>query len=104
MVVSPVHIEEASAISDNEEKLEILAILERLGTPAKCDLERTRARAEFLHSRKFGVADAAHVAFAEATADVFITCDDRLARKCRREKVGVLTVSPVEFTVAEDLK
>jgi predicted nucleic acid-binding protein len=104
MVVSPVHIEEANAISDTEERREILAVLETLGTAAKCDVAATRARAEFLHSRNFGIADAAHVAFAEATADVFITCDDRLARKCRREKVGVTTVNPVEFTIAEDLK
>ena len=104
MVVSPVHFEEASAIRDVEERREILAVLENLGTAAQCDLAATRARAEYLHSRKFGIADAAHVAFAEATADVFITCDDRLARKCRREKVGAATVNPVEFTIAEDLK
>ena len=104
MVVSPVHFEEANAISDTEERREILAVLETLGTAAKCEVAATRARAEFLHSRNFGIADAAHVAFAETTADVFITCDDRLARKCRREKVGVTTVNPVEFTIAEDLK
>ncbi len=104
MVVSPVHIEEANAISDVEERREILAVLEKLGTAAECDMAATRARAEYLHSRKFGVADAAHVAFAEASADVFITCDDGLARKCRREKVGVTTLNPVDFTIAEDLK
>ena len=104
MIVSPVHIEEANAISDTEERREILTVLETLGTAAKCDVATTRARAEFLHSRKFGIADAAHVAFAEASADVFITCDERLVRKCRREKVGVTTVNPVEFTIAEDLR
>jgi predicted nucleic acid-binding protein len=104
MVVSPVHIEEANAISDVEERREILAVLEKLGTAAGCDMAATRARAEYLHSRKFGIADAAHVAFAEATADVFITCDDQLMRKCRREKVGVTTVNPIEFTITEDLK
>ena len=104
MVVSPVHIEEASAIRDVEERREILAILEKLGTAVECDMAAARARGEYLHSRKFGIADAAHVAFAEAIADVFITCDDRLVRKCRREKVGVVTVNPVEFTMAEDLK
>ena len=104
MVVSPVHIEEANAISDTEEKREILAVLEKFGTAAKCNVAETRARAEFLHSRRFGIADAAHVAFAEATADILITCDDRLIRKCRIEQVGVITVNPVEFTIAEDLK
>jgi len=104
MVVSHVHIEEANAISDVEERRELLAVLENLGTAAECDRAAARDRAEHLHSRKFGLADAAHVAFDEATADVFITCDDRLARKCRREKVRVTTLNPVEFTIAEDLR
>jgi predicted nucleic acid-binding protein len=104
MVVSPVHFEEANAISDVEERQEIIAVLERLGTTAKCDVAAARARAEYLHARKFGLADAAHVAFAEATADVFISCDDRLVKKCRREKVTVTTMTPTEFTITEDLK
>jgi predicted nucleic acid-binding protein len=104
MVVSPVHFEEANAISDAEERREIVVVLERLGTAAECDMAATRARAEDLHSRKFGIADAAHVAFAEAAADFFISCDDRLVRKCRREKVTVTAMNPVEFTIAEDLK
>jgi predicted nucleic acid-binding protein len=103
MVVSPVHFEEANAISDVEERQEIVAVL-GLGATAECDLAAARARADYLHARKFGVADAAHVAFAEATADVFISCDDRLVKKCRREKVAVTTMTPTEFTIAEDLK
>jgi len=63
-----------------------------------------RQEAEDLTSRKFGIADGAHVAFAEATADFFISCDDRLVRKCRREKVTVTAITPIEFTIAEDLK
>lgn len=104
MAVSPVHIEEASAISDVEERQELLAVLENLGTEAECDRAAARTRAEYLHSKKFGIADAAHVAFAEAIADFFITCDDRLVKKCRREKVGVATLNPVEFTIVEDLR
>lgn len=71
---------------------------------AECDVTATRARAEALHARKFGIADAAHVAFAEAAVDFFISCDDRLVKKCRREKVAVTTMNPVEFTIAEELK
>jgi len=104
MIVSPVHFEEAKAINDVEERGEIIAVLERLGTMAECNVVATRGRAEDLHARKFGLADAAHVAFAEATADVFISCDDRLVKKCRREKVAVATMTPTEFTIAEDLK
>jgi predicted nucleic acid-binding protein len=103
-VVSPVHFEEANAINDVEERREILAVLEKIGGAAKCDVAAARVRAEDLHAKKFGLADAAHVAFAEATADVFISCDDRLVKKCRREKVAVTAMNPVEFTIAEDLK
>lgn len=104
MVVSSVHFEEANAISGAEEKREIVAILERLGTAAECDRVATRARAENLYSRKFGIADAAPIAFAEVTAGFFISCDDRLVRKCRREKITVIAMNPVEFTLVEDLK
>ena len=81
-----------------------MVVLERLGTAADCDVAAARARAENLHFRQFGIADAAHVAFAEAAADFFISCDDRFVKKCKREKVRVPTVNPVEFTIAEDLK
>ncbi len=104
MIVSPVHFAEASAISDVEERREIIAVLEKLGTAAECDGAAARVRAEDLHAKKFGLADAAHVAFAEATTDFFISCDDRLVRKCRRTKVTVRAKNPVEFTIEEDLK
>jgi predicted nucleic acid-binding protein len=104
MVVSPAHLEEVSAIGDTEERREILAVLEKLGTMYECDLTAARARAGYLHSRKFGTGDAAHVALAEATADFFITCDDRLLRRCKREKVAIISMNPIEFTIAEDLK
>jgi predicted nucleic acid-binding protein len=104
MVVSPVHYEEANAISDAEERREIVAVLQTLGKAAKCNLPATRARAEDLQSRKFGVADAAHLAFAEATADFFISCDDTLVKKCKREDVSITVLNPVEFTILEDLK
>ena len=104
MVVSPVHFEEANTINDVEERRDVVVVLERLGTAADCDVAAARARAENLHFRQFGIADAAHVAFAEAAADFFISCDDRLVKKCKREKLRVPTVNPVEFTIAEDLK
>jgi predicted nucleic acid-binding protein len=104
MVVSPVHFEEVNAISDAKERREVLAVLEKLGITSECDLTAVRARAVDLHSRKFGIADAAHVALAEATADFFITCDDRLLRKCKRERVAIIAMNPVEFTITEDLK
>ena len=104
LVVSPAHLEEVNEIADIQERHEILAIMDKLGTPTSTDLVLVRARAEHLHSRKFGVADAAHVAFAEMVSDVFISCDDRLLRKCKREPVSVSVMNPIEFVTAEDLR
>ena len=104
MIVSPVHLEEVGAISDLTEMNEVLAVLKKFGVKAVCDLAKTKMRATYLHSKKFGVADAAHVAFAEATSDFFITCDDKLIKKSKKEKVMVRVMNPVEFCIIEDLK
>jgi len=103
MIVSPVHIEEIKAISDFSEMNEVLAIMSIFGIKAECDLAATKIRATYLHSIKFGVADAAHIAFAEATSDFFITCDDKLIKKCRKENVRVTVMNPVKFCITEDL-
>ena len=50
------------------------------------------------------MADAAHVAFAEVYADYFISCDDRLIKRSKRENVGVMVMTPVEFCVQENLE
>lgn len=103
MVVSPVHFQEVQAIPDPQERHEVLAVLGSYGEPI-APLEVTRRRAEQLHSLGFGVADAAHLAFAESGADVFVSCDDRLLKKCQREHVAIPTMTPVEFCVREDLQ
>jgi len=104
MIVSPTHFREVEAIEETRERVEVTALLHRYGTKPSCDLSAVRNRAEELHARRFGVADAAHVAFAEAAAEVFITCDDRLLRQCRRAAVGVRAMSPVDFCLTEDLR
>jgi hypothetical protein len=78
-VISPVHLEEAAAIADTWERIELLALFKVLKTNISHCSDKLRKRAEYLCSLNFGVADAAHVAFAEATADIFITCDDKLS-------------------------
>ena len=75
MITSPVHFEEINAIGDLYERHELLALLTKYGTDLPCDTGKIRARAEYLYSKRFGVADATHIAFAEATADFFISCD-----------------------------
>ncbi len=42
---------------------------------------QTRTRAEELVNMGFGVADAAHVAFAEKAGALFISCDNKLVKK-----------------------
>ena len=81
-----------------------MALLEKFGTKAECDPSKTRKRAEYLYSRGFGIADAAHVAFAEECSDFFVSCDERLIRKCRRFNIGIAAMNPVEFCVRENLK
>jgi len=104
MIVSPVHFRELAAIEEMRERAEVIALLHRYGTTPSCDFNGIRKRAEALQARRFGIADAAHIAFAEVTADVFITCDDRLRRQCRRASVRIATMSPVDFCLAEDLR
>jgi len=104
MIVSPVHFREVAAIEESRERTEVTALLHRYGTTPSCDLSSVRQRAEALRARRFGVADAAHVAFAEASADVFMTCDDRLLRQCRRASVRMRAMNPIDFCLAEDLR
>lgn len=63
--VSAVHIREIDAIPDAIERIELQVFLDRLDEPIKLDMAKTRVRAEDLVNLGFGVADAAHVAFAE---------------------------------------
>ena len=104
MIVSPVHLQEIDAIRDFQERCEISAILEKFGTKPKPDLTPIRRRAEYLCTIKVGVADAAHVAFSESTADFFISCDDKLLKCCARIGVEILAMNPVEFCMRENLR
>lgn len=105
LVVSPVHIKEIDAIPEMFERIELQALLEKLGKPLKiADMRKTRARAENLVSSGFGIADAAHIAFAEQAGAVFITCDDKLIRKCLNHKVSIWCGNPVSFCEKEGLR
>ena len=104
MVVSPIHFKEIETIEELREKLWLLDLLDKYGIKPPCDLNKIRKRAEQLCNLKFGIADAAHVAFAETTSDFFITCDDKLLRKCNKSNVKIPVVSPVDFCSKEDLR
>jgi len=104
LAVSSVHQKEIDAISDSYERLELLSILETFGERVVANLSATRSRAEILRTLGFGIADAAHVAFAEQSGADFITCDDKLLKQCLRSNIGTWCGDPVLFCAKENLK
>ena len=104
LMVSPVHVKEIEAISDVFERIELLTVLRELGKPIKVNMAKARARAEELVKLHFGVADAAHVGFAEACMAQFVSCDDILIKKCLKYKISTWCGNPVAFCEKERLK
>lgn len=104
MIASAVHFREVAEIEDPRERIEVMGLLNRYGITPSCNFSDVRKRADHLHAQRLGVADAAHIAFAEATSDVVITCDDQLLRRCRRLSVHVQVMNPLDFCQAEDLR
>jgi predicted nucleic acid-binding protein len=104
LLFSPVHIIEIEAIPDTFERIELQTILNELGVPIKGDMSKIRARAEDLVSSGFGIADAAHRAFAEYSGAELISCDAKLLKKCLTFKTKVWCGNPVSFCEKEGLK
>jgi len=104
LIVSPVHIKEIEAISDTIERVELQMVLNEWGEQIHVNVADTRSRAEDLVNSGFGIADAAHVAFAEQAEVPFITCDDKLIRKCINQKINVWCGNPVAFCEMENLR
>ena len=104
LAISPVHLLEINAIPDMYERIHIKTILEKFGAVIKVNRSKTRERAEELVQKGFGVADAAHIAFAEKSNIPFITCDDQLLKKCLKNNISILCTSPVNFCEKEKLK
>ena len=105
LAVSVVHIKEIEAISNHLEKLQLLSILDKYGIDKRVNLKNVRKRSEELFNKyKFGVADAAHVAFAEALEADFISCNDRLLKKCKKCNIEIWCGNPIDFCLKEDLK
>jgi hypothetical protein len=104
LLVSPVHIREIGAVDDPVERIELQALLARMGTPVNVNRAVVRSRAEQLIGLGMGVADAAHVAFAEESGAEFISSDDRLIKKCKRAVTVVWCGTPVLFCEKERLR
>ncbi len=101
---SPVHIKEISSITDDFERIELLNLLNIYGNKDKYNSSEVRKRAEDLVEKKFGPADAAHVAFAEHLKSYFISCDDKLLKACKKNQITVHCLNPVAFCEMENLR
>lgn len=104
LMVSPVHYREIKDISETKERIELEAMLKNLGQSIEADLTVTRKRTEELVTSGMGVADAAHVAFAEQAEAAFVSCDDKLLKMCTKCNVKVWAGTPIAFCEKEDLK
>lgn len=104
MIISPVHFEEVESIEDRMEKFQILELLTSFGKRCISDSELIRKRATEFIAFNLGIADAAHLAFAEQSADYFLTCDDNLLKRSKRINMDLLVVNPIEFCLKEELK
>lgn len=82
----------------------MINLLTRYGIKPLFNLKEARRRTEKLISQKFGLADAAHIAFAEQAADVFISCDDKLLACCKKTKIKIKAFNPIEFCLEEKLR
>ncbi len=104
LVVSPVHAGEIGAITDPVEREHLFSALRRIGRSVEVDLHWSRERAEWLADQGLGVADAAHLASAEAMGADFVSCDDRLLRQCSSVPSNTWSGTPVAFCEKEELK
>ena len=104
LMVSPVHYREIVDITESKERMELEAIFKNLGQSIRVDSHITRNRAEQFISLGMGIADAAHVAFAEDADADFISCDDKLIKKCLKCDINVWTGTPIAFCEKENLK
>ena len=104
LIVSPAHDVEIAAIDNLAEREHWQLMLRQVGTRVPFDLSQARQRAEVLVRQGLGVADAVHLAFAEQAEADFVTCDDRLLRRCRRIQPGVWSGTPITFCDKENLR
>ncbi|OAD19821.1 hypothetical protein THIOM_004518 [Candidatus Thiomargarita nelsonii] len=102
IMISPVHFKEVEAISPLNKDLK-KALLNRFETKAVYDSKKAHNRAEELYALRFGIVDAAHIAYAEQMADVFISCDDGLLERYQKISPSLPAMNPIAFSVSEGL-
>ena len=104
LAVSPVHQVEVGAIPNLAERIEIPSLLDNFGELVEIDVTGARTRAERLFGSGFGIADAAYVAYAEFANADFVTCDDRLLKRCLKSGLSIWCGDPLQFCIKENLK
>ena len=72
------------------------------GETVKVNMAQARRKADQLFKSGFGVA--AHVAFAEAAVADFVTCDDRLLKRCLKSKLKIWCGNPLQYCLKEDIQ
>ncbi|MBU1678345.1 MAG: hypothetical protein KKD86_05740, partial [Bacteroidetes bacterium] len=82
----------------------LLSLVNELSVYTEFNSLTARKRAEELVLLKFGLADSAHIAFAEQSVDFFITCDEKLLRRCKKHHVNIKAMNPIEFCIEEELR
>ena len=104
LAVSPVHFQEIRATEDARERADIEQILRMFGERARIrNMAEARCLAERLCGEGLGVADAAHLVFAMASADCLVSCDDRFVKRAQRACPKYRILGPVEFCERERL-
>ena len=104
LMKSPVHIKEIESISDDFERVELIKLLDTYGKKLKYNSQKIKNRTEELFTKNFGIADAAHVAFSEFYDSYFISCDDKLLKKCNKYISKIKCINPIIFCEMENLK
>ncbi len=104
LCVSPVHSIEIAATPDLGRRRSVKILLGELGVQVTVERIVAHKRAGGLHHQGMRVADAAHLAYAEAVGCDFVTVDDRLLRQCRRMGVRTWFGTPIAFCDKETLQ
>lgn len=104
LMKSRVHMAEIQQISNKYEQIELIGLLEKYGNTPPFDVNQVKSRANELTDLKFGIADAAHVAYSEIFKSDFIGCDDKLIKKCEKYVSSIKCYNPVSFCETENLK
>ena len=105
LTYSQIHEEELRPTPDEAMSVEISKLFKTFGEDAArlVDFTVVEPRGYDLADRGLGIGDAFHLAYAEICHADFITCDDDLLRKCRKQDIDIWYGTPIDFCKKEGL-